>query len=174
MPRTKALIEYRANLKFCQDRILKLIASGSEDLVEIILLPPPLNSLEFLVHGLVKAAPRSSLRNTLMLLLRWADVNFGQGDALKTAVKESSQNKALVILIYKNSCFLAQHGILKPKDLSSRCFSMLTDASRPRMSKNLVSLLWRKFKKSFLDRMPCIPPRDISCAKYVPIHCRYE
>jgi hypothetical protein len=97
--RVRSLLEHGANPELCQDRILDLIASGSEELVETLLLSPLLNNVEFLSHGLLVAASGNSLRNTCMLLLRGADANFSQAGALKKAVSAQSLGVALAIVM---------------------------------------------------------------------------
>jgi hypothetical protein len=96
--RIKSLLEYGANPELCQDRILELIASGSEALVEILLLSPLVNNAEFLSQGLVRATTGGSLRNTSMLLLREADGNFGQASALKSTISAQRYDLALAIV----------------------------------------------------------------------------
>ncbi|KUJ18861.1 ankyrin [Mollisia scopiformis] len=96
--RIKSLLEFGANPELCQDRILDLTGSGSEELVEIVLLSPLLKNSEFLNQGLVKAAANGSLRNTSMLLLRGANGNYGQSSALKNSVSMQRYDLTLAIV----------------------------------------------------------------------------
>lgn len=96
--RIKLLLEYGAHPELCQDRIFELIASGSEDLVEILLSSPLVTNVEFLSQALVKAVSNGSLRNTSMLLLRGANGNHGQGSALKAAISAQRYDLALAIV----------------------------------------------------------------------------
>lgn len=96
--RIKSLLEYGANPELCQDRILDLIGLGLEALVEILMLSPLVNNVEFLSQGLVRAATGGSVRNTSILLLRGADGNFGQASALKSAISAQRYDLALAIV----------------------------------------------------------------------------
>jgi hypothetical protein len=96
--RIRSLLEYGANPELCQDRVLDLIASGSEDLVEILLLSPLVKSIDFLSQGLVRAASSNFLRNISMLLFRGADANFNHARALKEAVSAQNWSSALAIV----------------------------------------------------------------------------
>jgi hypothetical protein len=100
--RVKALLEHGANPELCYEQILDLISTGSEDIVEAVLLSPLIKNTEFLSQGLPKAVSHGSLRNTSMLLFRGADPNLNQGDALKTAVSNQHYDLALAIISLAN------------------------------------------------------------------------
>jgi hypothetical protein len=148
--RIRSLLEYGANPELCQDRILDLIASGSEALVEILLLSPLLYNIELLSHGLVKAAYSGSLRKTSMLLLRGADGNFGQAEALKVAVSAQSYGLALAIVTMTKTPVSSSNlddaaGMIGPWSQEiQRPFLkllLLAGASGPRISRALIPFI---------------------------------
>lgn len=100
--RIQELLAWSANPALCQDRILSLISRPSgeelEDTIEVLLLSPSLCNSDFLNTALTKSVASSSLRNTTMLLLRGADANANQGEALKLAVSSRYYHLALAIL----------------------------------------------------------------------------
>jgi hypothetical protein len=148
--RIRYLLEYGANPELCQDQILNLIETGSEELVEILLLSPLLTNVEFLSHGLVKAAAGSSLRKTSMLLLRGADANFSQASALKGAVAAQKYSLALAIVTLAKTPVSSSNlddatGLIGTwsKEIQKPFLKMFlyTGASGPRMSKTLVPFI---------------------------------
>ncbi|KAF8854805.1 hypothetical protein BDZ45DRAFT_27141 [Acephala macrosclerotiorum] len=148
--RIRALLEYGANPELCQDQILDLISSGSEELVELLLLSPLVNNVEFLSHGLLKAASGSSLRNTCMLLLRGADANFSHANALKTAISAKKYAFALAIVTLAKNPVSSSHlddaiGLIgswtHENQRSILRLLLYAGASGPRISKALVPFI---------------------------------
>jgi hypothetical protein len=148
--RIRSLLEYGANPELCQDEILELIASRSEELVELLLLSPLLNSVNILNNGLVKAAHCQSLRISSMLLLKGADANFNQANALKVAV--SSQNYEVALAIVTISKKAVSSGNLDEATSLMSSWSqeeqkafikilLYAGATGPRMSKALVAFI---------------------------------
>ncbi|CZR55929.1 uncharacterized protein PAC_05817 [Phialocephala subalpina] len=148
--RIRALLEYGANPELCQDQTFDLISSGSEELVELLLLSPLVTNVEFLSHGLLKAASGSSLRNTCMLLLRGADANFSHANALKAAISSKKYAFALAIVTLAKNPVSSSHlddatGLIgswtHENQKSFLKLLLYGGASGPRMSKALVPFI---------------------------------
>ncbi|KAF2825233.1 hypothetical protein CC86DRAFT_456469 [Ophiobolus disseminans] len=91
-----ALLEWGANPETCRDFILRLSANaGSDDVLRVLLLSPALNSTELLSQALIQAAESGSLQIWSMLLLRGADANFNEGEALRHATSKQRYAHAL-------------------------------------------------------------------------------
>jgi hypothetical protein len=96
--RIKSLLEYGANPELCQERILDLLAIGSEQPLDMIFLSPRLTDIELLSCGLIRAASSTSTSNVCMVLLRGADANFNQAEALKAAISAMNYESTLAIV----------------------------------------------------------------------------
>jgi hypothetical protein len=162
--RIKCLLEHGANPELCQDQILDLIATGAEQAVEILLLSPLLKDVEFLSHGLVKAARVTSLHNTCMLLLRGASANFGQAEALKAAISAQSYESALAIVTLSKSPISSSNlddvtGMLGSwtREMQRPFLKILlyAGASGPRMSKALIPFITAQDQEIISNLIEC-------------------
>lgn len=162
--RLKSLLEHGANPELCQDRILDLIATGAEESVEILLLSPRLTNLEFLSHGLLKASRCNSLRNVCMLLLRGANANFNQAEALKAAVLGQNYEAALAMVAMTKSPISSSNldeatGLIASWSLEMQkpflLMLLYAGASGPRTSKTLTPFITAHDQEIIRDLIEC-------------------